>query len=194
MERRDAFVAAGFEIIGDGGYRCATVRAICKKAGYTDRYFYALIGSTEALLAAVYTDTGERLKQGLVKAIEESPGTLTSRVESALQVFFHFMRDRRCARILMSEVLGVSDEITALYLRTTGEFAQLLIKSARPFGLEQSKDDDELFAHSLIGAVIYAAGAWAMKGYRQPEDQAVACSASIVVSALKNRIRESSPG
>ena len=54
-ERRAAFLEAGFELIGTEGYRAATVRAVCKQAGYTDRYFYQLFGSTEGLLLAVCT-------------------------------------------------------------------------------------------------------------------------------------------
>ena len=71
-ERRAAFIEAGFQLIGTEGYRAATVRAVCKQAGITDRYFYELFGNTEGLLIAVYETVAEALQQALMQALAEA--------------------------------------------------------------------------------------------------------------------------
>ncbi len=191
-ERRKAFVDAGFELIGTEGYRAATVRAVCKHAGYTDRYFYQLFGSTEGLLLAVYSQVSEQLKQALVTAMDGTDASIEARSEAGLRAFFRFMRDPRNARIMISEVLGVSDEITALYMRTVVEFAGLLMAATASLepSLAEPNEDNAIFGQSLIGAVIYAAGAWAMGGYRQPEESVIAGCRSILIGALTQRLKE----
>ena len=182
-ERRAAFLEAGFELIGTEGYRAATVRAVCKQAGYTDRYFYQLFGSTEGLLLAVYTQVSERLKQALITAMESAEPAIEARSEAG---------DPRNARIMMSEILGVSDEITALYMRTVVEFADLLMAATAPLApaMAEPREDAAIFGQSLVGAVIYAAGSWAMTGYRQPEASVIRSCQSILIGALKQRLDE----
>lgn len=184
-ERRAAFLEAGLELIGTQGYRAATVRGLCREAGYTDRYFYALFGNTEGLLAAVYSELVERLKHSMRTAIEAAPEDDEARVDAGLTTYVRFMRDERNARIMMGEILGVSDDITALYLQTVVEFADLLLASAPGIGDQSPGEEARLFGQSLIGAVIYAAGAWAMSGYRQPEAQVIGCCRSILLGALQ---------
>lgn len=184
-ERRSAFLDAGLELIGTEGYRAATVRAVCKQAGYTDRYFYALFGSTEGLLAAVYAELAERLQQSMDAAIQSAPDTLEGRTRAGLMAYFRFMRDPRTARIMMGEVLGVSDAITSLYLQTVRGFAELLVLSAPELATVPDDDGHRLFGQSLVGAVIYAAGAWAMSGYRQPETQVIDSCQSLIIGALQ---------
>ena len=192
VERRAAFLEAGFGLIGTEGYRAATVRAVCKQAGYTDRYFYQLFGSTEGLLLAVYTQVSERLKQALITAMESAEPAIEARSEAGLVAFFRFMRDPRNARIMMSEILGVSDEITALYMRTVVEFADLLMAATAPLApaMAEPREDAAIFGQSLVGAVIYAAGSWAMTGYRQPEASVIRSCQSILIGALKQRLDE----
>lgn len=189
-ERREAFIEAGFELIGTEGYRAATVRAVCRQAGFTDRYFYQLFGNTEGLLTAVYTRVSQQLKRALDEAEAAAGPALEARSEAGLRAFIRFMRDARNARILMSEILGVSDEVTKLYMRTTVEFADRLMTATVPADVEivDSAEDAALFGQALVGAMIYAAGAWAMNGYRQSEDSVVASCQSILMGALRQRL------
>ncbi|MAA73582.1 MAG: TetR family transcriptional regulator [Salinisphaeraceae bacterium] len=193
-ERREAFIDAGFELIGTEGYRAATVRAVCREAGFTDRYFYQLFGNTEGLLIAVYSRVSQQLKQALDAAEAAAEPTLEARSEAGLRTFLRFMRDPRNARILMSEILGVSDEVTKLYMRTTAEFAERLMTATVPpdVALSHTPEDAALFGQSLVGAMIYAAGAWAMNGYRQSEDSVVASCQSILVGALRQQAAQQS--
>lgn len=192
-ERRVAFLDAGFELIGTQGYRAATVRAVCKQAGVTDRYFYKLFGSTEGLLIAVYQSVADQLTQELVGALNEADDSIEAKSSAGLQAFFKFMRDARNARIMMAEILGVSADVTNLYMRTSQTFARLLIQSVSPLvpgDMDPNKPENALFGQALIGAIIYAAGAWALSGYRQPEHMVISSCQMIVVGAWKQRMTD----
>ena len=190
-ERRAAFIEAGFQLIGTEGYRAATVRAVCKQAGITDRYFYELFGNTEGLLIAVYETVAEALQQALMQALAEADDDIESKTDAGLRAFFAFMRDDRNARIMMAEILGVSAEVTSLYMRTSQAFATLLITAASPLApgvLDPGRADNALFGQSLVGAIIYAAGAWALSGYREPEEVVIASCRMIVIGAWRQRL------
>ena len=190
-ERRAAFVEAGFQLIGTEGYRAASVRAVCKQAGITDRYFYELFGNTEGLLIAVYEAVAEELQQALMHALAEADDAIEAKTDAGLRAFFAFMRDDRNARIMMAEILGVSAEVTSLYMRTSQTFATLLITAASPLApgiLDPDQPDNALFGQSLVGAIIYAAGAWALSGYREPEDVVIASCRMIVIGAWRQRL------
>lgn len=192
-ERRAAFVEAGFELIGTEGYRAATVRAVCKQAGVTDRYFYELFGNTEGLLIAVYQAVAEELQQSLIAALADAEDNIEAKTEAGLRAFFSFMRDDRNARIMMAEILGVSADVTALYMHTSQVFATLLITAASPLApgvIDPNQPDNALFGQSLVGAIIYAAGAWALSGYREPEDVVIASCRMIVIGAWRQRMEE----
>ncbi len=190
-ERRAAFIEAGFQLIGTEGYRAATVRAVCKQAGITDRYFYELFGNTEGLLIAVYETVAEALQQALMQALAEADDDIGSKTDAGLRAFLASMRDDRTARIMMAEILGVSAEVTSLYMRTSQAFATLLITAASPLApgvLDPGQADNALFGQSLVGAIIYAAGAWALSGYREPEEVVIASCRMIVIGAWRQRL------
>lgn len=62
-------MAAGLELFGTVGYRATTVRMLCKQAGLIDRYFYKNFTDTEDLLAAVYTESVDRIEAEVGEAI-----------------------------------------------------------------------------------------------------------------------------
>ena len=53
-ERYQALIDAAFDIVGGQGYAAATVRAICKRASLSERYFYESFDSRETILNALY--------------------------------------------------------------------------------------------------------------------------------------------
>ena len=54
--RRDELIAAGVALLGGPGGPALTVRAVCRAAGLTERYFYESFTDRDEYVAAVYDD------------------------------------------------------------------------------------------------------------------------------------------
>lgn len=54
--RRDKLVAAGVALLGGAAGPALTVRAVCKEAGLTERYFYESFNDRDEFVRAVYDD------------------------------------------------------------------------------------------------------------------------------------------
>jgi AcrR family transcriptional regulator len=58
--RQDELIAAGVQLLGDEGGPLLTVRAVCRKAGLTERYFYESFTDRDEFVRAVYDDVCAR--------------------------------------------------------------------------------------------------------------------------------------
>jgi AcrR family transcriptional regulator len=54
--RREDLIAAGVGLLGSEGGPALTVRAVCKAAGLTERYFYESFSDRDQFVGAVYDD------------------------------------------------------------------------------------------------------------------------------------------
>jgi AcrR family transcriptional regulator len=66
--RRDELVAAGAALLGGVGGPALTVRAVCRAAGLTERYFYASFADRDEFVLAVYDDVCARAMSTLMSA------------------------------------------------------------------------------------------------------------------------------
>jgi AcrR family transcriptional regulator len=66
--RRDELIAAGVELLGEAGGPAATVRAVCREAGLTERYFYESFSDRDEFVRAVYDDVCTRAMSTLMSA------------------------------------------------------------------------------------------------------------------------------
>jgi AcrR family transcriptional regulator len=74
--RRDKLVAAGVQLLGGKNGPALTVRAVCREAGLTERYFYESFADRDEFVRAVYDDVCTRAMSTL-----ESAGTPREAVE-----------------------------------------------------------------------------------------------------------------
>ena len=106
--RRQQFLDAGLQLFGTLGYRAATVRALCKQAGLTDRYFYESFDTTEDLLVGVYRQQCEALERAVMQALAASGGLagddFMHSIEAGLAAVFTHVSDARMARARVHEV------------------------------------------------------------------------------------------
>ena len=56
--RRDDLITAGIELLGSPGGPNLTVRAACRAAGLTERYFYESFTDRDDYVAAIYDEVG----------------------------------------------------------------------------------------------------------------------------------------
>ena len=66
--RRDDLVAAGVLLLGGDGGPALTVRAVCRNAALTERYFYECFSDRDEFVRAVYDDVCARAMETLISA------------------------------------------------------------------------------------------------------------------------------
>lgn len=66
--RRDKLVAAGVQLLGGKSGPAVTVRAVCREADLTERYFYESFNDREEFVRAVYDDVCARAMSTLTSA------------------------------------------------------------------------------------------------------------------------------
>jgi AcrR family transcriptional regulator len=66
--RRDELVAAGTQLLGGESGPAMTVRAVCRQAELTERYFYESFADRDEFVRAVYDDVCSRAMSALMSA------------------------------------------------------------------------------------------------------------------------------
>ncbi len=66
--RREEFITAGVRLLGDERGPALTVRAVCRQAGLTERYFYESFADRNEFVRAVYDDVCTRAMSALLSA------------------------------------------------------------------------------------------------------------------------------
>jgi AcrR family transcriptional regulator len=68
VRRRDELIAAGVQLLGGKSGPAVTVRAVCREAGLTERYFYESFADRDEFVRAVYDDVCTRAMSALMSA------------------------------------------------------------------------------------------------------------------------------
>lgn len=97
--RRDQLLRAGFELLGTEGASGVTMRAVCRLAGLSPRYFYESFSHTDELILAVY----DRCNAELVAAITGSVGAEIPVAAAVDAAAGYFEADPRRVRVLLRE-------------------------------------------------------------------------------------------
>jgi AcrR family transcriptional regulator len=114
--RRRQLLDAGFELLGTEGLAAAGVRAVCRRAELTSRYFYESFADVDELHAAVFDETAAAVIDELRAAIDAAPPDHPARARATVETALDAItRDPRRARILLVEAHG--SEILALRRR-----------------------------------------------------------------------------
>ncbi len=66
--RRDQLLAAGVQLLGNESGPAVTVRAVCRQAGLTERYFYESFADRDEFVRAVYDEVCTRAMATLTSA------------------------------------------------------------------------------------------------------------------------------
>lgn len=167
-DRKEKLLIAALDVIGTEGFKAATVRKVCGKAGLTERYYYEAFGNAHGMLQQVYEQQINRLAATLYSAITMVEQTPTAIAEAALTSLFGAMKkDPRMARVIYIEVVGVSEALDEVYRHGQRQFDDLLVKIARPLcPAENITDlDDQLIASALVGAVAQVSRDWVLADY-----------------------------
>jgi len=155
-QRREQLLDAGLELFGTQGYASTSIRAVSAAASMNSRHFYESFSTREDLLFHVY----ERIVHEIVLAAVEDTAkveTLEGKARAGLRAGWTIVTDdRRKARIVALEVVGVSDRLDRLRRDIRHTLADLTANNARALaGREiEYRLDPVLTARTLIGGVI----------------------------------------
>lgn len=186
--RRRQFMDAGLKLFGTGGYRSATVRALCREAQLTDRYFYESFASTEALFTAVYRREIDDMKSRLLASVgaPRPDADLPAVFERALDAFFTAAENPLVARTVWVEIMGVNERLDQLYFQTLAEFGDMLLTLFRQFfpHWQVSPAQQRIIAVAMVGAVSQSVTSWLLSGFKDSRSDMVAANALLLNGLL----------
>ncbi|WP_084484224.1 TetR/AcrR family transcriptional regulator [Nocardia anaemiae] len=100
-ERRNRLVDAGVEVVGRCGVAALGMRAVCREAGLSQKFFYESFPNVEALLHAVYAAALSRMEDAVAPAVTSND--LHGVFDAAARLM---EADPRICRILLIEPLA----------------------------------------------------------------------------------------
>ena len=102
--RRDDLIAAGIGLLGSPGGPSLTVRAACRAAGLTERYFYESFADLDELLGAVYDRVSAELARTVEGAMAAAGESLPARTRAGMAAVLEFSSsDPRRGRVLFTD-------------------------------------------------------------------------------------------
>lgn len=148
--RRGQLLEAGLELLGTAGSSAVSVRAVCRRAKLTERYFYENFRDREQLVVAVYEDVAEQLRRALIAAVPDTRAEPSLRAEAAVTAFVELMvDDPRKGRVLL--LAPVTDPaLSARGVALLPAFAAL-VREQLPDRM--AADEREMTALGLVGAL-----------------------------------------
>lgn len=168
-------IEAGLALFGTAGYANSPVKSICGEAGLTERYFYESFANREELFAALYEHVVQEIGVLMVNALEAVPEDADLRARALLEAYFGKIEaDRAFARVLLLEVLGVSEYVHQTYLDAMARFTGLVERHVRPAFVDEARMQREsIVAAGLVGAIVHVAMRWVISDYATPRDQVI---------------------
>jgi len=176
--RREKLLEAGLDLLGSEKPAAVAVRAVCRHARLTERYFYESFTDRDALVVAVFERVAEEARSTLDVAAR-SPGAGEDRARAAVESVVGLMLDDpRKGRVLLLAPL------TERVLASRGlELARLLATMIRQqLSPELSDRDRELVAVGLLGAFTTLFSAYLQGALTADRDELVAHCVRLLLS------------
>ena len=162
-ERRERLMEAGLELFGTVGYARTSVRTLSAAASLNSRYFYESFTDREDLLYAVY----QRIIGDIFAKVRDAVAgedTLDAQTRAGLRAAWTAVtQDRRKARIVALEAVGVSERLERHRHETRQALARLTADNALALagGGIRLRLDPVLTARFLMGGVVEILLEWA---------------------------------
>src|SRR4051794_12952429 len=102
--RREQLISAGLEVFSAKGWAGATILEICQTAQLSQRYFYELFPSREALFLAVMSRIADEVERVVRNAGSVTGSTPQQRARGVLEALAaYFNHDPRTVRVALVE-------------------------------------------------------------------------------------------
>jgi len=184
--RRQRLMDAALELMGTEGWAGTSVRAICREAGLTPRFFYESFDDLDALAVAVFDDISVRATAAILEAVRDAPDEPAAQANAAIATFVdQVTQDPRRARVVFAEALG-NEALARRRLQAMRAMAKLIADHGRlAYGAAPEADTlVEITASLLAGGLAELLIAWLDGAIDATRDQLVAdCAALFMVTA-----------
>lgn len=151
-DRRTKLLHAGVSLIAAGGGQAVTVRAVCREASLTSRYFYEHFGDRDDFVVAVFQAMADDCRTAIREAVAQSSGKPRDVAAAAVDAVVGVAVDNPAA----GRVLFVAPMTDPLLFDTRDKFFPLITEMIAD---QLPKRDGELERHlksaSLVGALGY---------------------------------------
>ncbi len=165
-ERRVQLMQAALSVYGATGFKTASVKAVCMRAGLTERYFYESFINGEDLLKHCFLGVNRVLIARMREAAVQDGRAPLERIRAALLVYFQQIKKHpTSARVFLIEMASVSEGTEALISQSLDEFGALLMEV-----FDDSRPTSSLLLRGVIGGGLHIARAWVGTGYAESVD------------------------
>ncbi|MGA4840681.1 TetR/AcrR family transcriptional regulator [Streptomyces sp. G45] len=150
-ERRERLLKAGAELFGarPGGYRTASVAALCARADLSTRQFYEEFRNLEEVLAALHGRIHRAARAAITATLAEAEGSVRERAEAAFRAYARVLTAHpHLVRVAFAEAASVSPELERQRFEARQGWVDLLVGAL-----------DEAAARGEIGARDYRVAA-----------------------------------
>ena len=89
--RRTQLIEAGLQIMGTEGAAAATMRATCREAALTERYFYESFANRDELLVAVLDEVVLGARDTILDALEAAPSAPSALIRHVVKAFTNYV-------------------------------------------------------------------------------------------------------
>lgn len=192
--RRAALIDAGIEVFGSTGFRASSVDEVCAVAGLTKRYFYESFSDREDLLIASYRAASDALLATLATTVDMPAATVEERVDAFVRTLFDVCHSQpQMARVLLLEIVGVSDRITEAHRASTDRYIDLVLQIGSD--LAPLNDLNErtryLLGASLVGAALQLLREWVLLDFATDREEQIDVMRFITVAVIERVIATS---
>lgn len=171
-ERRELLIASATRLYGSLGFRNTGVRAICREAGLTERYFYESFANGDALLLAAFERVVSALHDQIVRedAPDEPP---EARVRRLLRAYYGALAaNPTAARVFLIEIVGVDADIDRAFEASLFALSEPFVTVFDPEH-RGPLSTDRLLRRGVSGGLLHIALAWGADGYAHPIEQVI---------------------
>lgn len=148
--RREQLVEAALDLLGTEGSAAVSVRAVCRRAKLTERYFYESFADREELVLAVYESVGDKARKALVDAVTAAPSDERAKAKAAVHAFVELIvDDPRQGRVLLLAPL-TDPALSERGVAMLPAFTELV---RAQLSEKVGAQDRELTAIALVGAL-----------------------------------------
>lgn len=186
-ERREQLVRAGSALLGGEGAAATTMRAVCREAGLSLRYFYESFPDRDALLIEVYDQTARGLVDTVTTRLGHAPADRTARVRAAFDAAAqYFADDPRRGRIMFRETLA-DDTLRAHGADALPTFVTLVATQLAPERAERLRADTgriPMPVSAISGALVALFLDWLDGGVENNRDEVVDYATRLTITIL----------
>lgn len=178
--RRQQLIDAGIELLGGGDTAAVTVRAVCRTAKLTERYFYENFADRDALMLAVYEHVAESARQAILNAMVDVEPRPEALARAAVTAFVELLIDdpRKGTVLLLAPITEPALNKRGSELLPT---FTAMIHDQLPDSYDET--DRKLTATSLVGALTYLFISYLDGSLDVPRDRMIDHAVRMLVAA-----------